>query len=113
LQPTLDRLAEVKEKADAPEVLVCKSLLTRDAEAFAAGLGGMIEARAKRFADETMMPPELATTERHVFMQGLALTLLARQRGISTAAEYPTIPEPLLSLEPSQPLGSDAWQKLD
>jgi hypothetical protein len=113
LQPLLDRLATVTGDPAAPELLVGKALLTGDADAFEAGLGGMIAARAKRFAEETMMPPELAATEQHVFMQGLAMTRLARRRGIRTADEYPTIPEPLLTLEPSHALGDDAWQQLD
>jgi hypothetical protein len=113
LQRTVDRLTEVKEDPNAPEVAVCAALTKGNAELFDAGMAGLLAARAKRFAEEPMTPPELSATEQYVFVQGLALMLLARRHGIRTPNEYPTIPAPLLALGASDPMSGDEWQRTE
>ncbi|MCP3143932.1 immunity 49 family protein [Pyxidicoccus xibeiensis] len=76
-----------------------KGLTLADAEAFEAGLQGMIEEQAawvERQQRSGLFDPYLHKTSAFVFIEGVALVRLARNRALKTEERYRLIPAPAL-----------------
>lgn len=71
----------------------CEALLKGDQDAFDAALEELLVERAAEFRDSgPSRHPERFQTERHVYIEGLALLRLAEERGLRTQPEYRMIP---------------------
>ncbi|MCY1046160.1 Imm49 family immunity protein [Corallococcus sp. bb12-1] len=78
---------------------VARALVTGDADAFNAALEALITQRCKALEAERksgLFDPYFHRTEAHVFVEGISLVRLARQRGLHTLRAYRTLPEPCL-----------------
>ncbi|NMO19040.1 hypothetical protein HPC49_43435 [Pyxidicoccus fallax] len=76
-----------------------KALAAADADAFEAGLLGMVEEQAawvERQQRSGVFDPYLHKTAAYVFVEGAALVQLARHRGLKTQEQYRLIPAPAL-----------------
>ncbi|HEX5753832.1 MAG TPA: Imm49 family immunity protein [Archangium sp.] len=77
----------------SPRLAVCESLSNRDQEAFDAALEDLLVERDAEFRNAgPPLHPQRFHTERHVFIEGLALLRLAEERGLSTQPEYRMMP---------------------
>ncbi|WP_437669527.1 hypothetical protein [Sorangium sp. So ce131] len=79
----------------APRLPMLKGLSGRDQRRFDAGLEQMIEEREQYFERKrgTLVRDAMAyATERHIFLEGAALLVLAEQAGLKTRREYRFIP---------------------
>jgi len=91
----LARLAEAGGGPDDPRVGVCKALIEADSEGFAQAFHALLLARQGEI-DEGVARGEIeelaVVTQRHVYIEGLAMLRLAQARGIATESEYAFCP---------------------
>ncbi|WP_426755749.1 hypothetical protein [Myxococcus sp. Y35] len=72
---------------------VCEALASADQEAFDLALEELLVERAREFKDAGVPShPERFHTERHIFVEGLALLRLAEGRQLRTHPEYKMLP---------------------
>lgn len=77
----------------SPRLAVCEALSHRDQDAFDAALEDLLVERASEFRMAGLpLHPARFHTERHVFIEGLALLRLAEDRGLTTQPEYRMMP---------------------
>ncbi|MBJ6761926.1 immunity 49 family protein [Myxococcaceae bacterium JPH2] len=77
----------------SPRLTVCESLSNRDQEAFDAVLEDLLFEREAEFQNAgPPLHPQRFHTERHIFIEGLALLRLAVERGLSTQPDYRMMP---------------------
>ncbi|HYO56132.1 Imm49 family immunity protein [Archangium sp.] len=91
----LDSLIRSSGDDAAPRVRLCRALLKREPRVFDEALRELLEARASSFRNKVGSLGARDAhfeTERHVFVEGLALLRLAELRGISVEEEYPLLP---------------------
>ncbi|WP_160174601.1 immunity 49 family protein [Archangium violaceum] len=72
---------------------MCEALFVRDQDAFDAALEDLLIERDAEFRNAgPPLHPQRFHTERHVFIEGLALLRLAEDCGLSTQPEYRMMP---------------------
>ncbi len=111
-EQNLARLAGVLEGQASPEHDLCAALVGEDAEGFDAAFTALLNRRRAKFKEILTLPPEVVATEKHVFVNGIGIVLLARGAGLATQEEYPTVPRPLLRLPPHARVAPEAWRRL-
>jgi hypothetical protein len=91
----IEQFERALEGMAAPRLLVLKGLSVRDQGCFDAGIDQMIEEREENFERKrgTLVRDVMGyATERHIFLEGAALLVLAEQTGLQTQREYRFIP---------------------
>lgn len=99
LEGTMQAFERCLDGGESARFDVTRALVTGDADAFNAALEALIEQRDKALAAERksgLFDPYFHRTEAHVFVEGIALVRLARQRDLRTLRAYRTLPEPSL-----------------
>lgn len=87
----LERLRRVEAGAPSVRFALCRALLKRDADAFDEAFWAALDAWDEEvaFQAESINRDEVAhCTEKHVWIEGLALLRLAEYRGIETREQY-------------------------
>ena len=110
-EAVLERFEEVLEGGDAPRLAVCRALFTGDDELFEDGFTGLLANDAERndgLLRQELVEPEVAATEAHVHIEGLALLRLAERKGLVTRHEYPRVPS--LGRSTPRPYTEDGWR---
>ncbi|RKG95067.1 hypothetical protein D7V97_37870 [Corallococcus sp. CA053C] len=90
----LRRMAKLDPEPDARQRL-CRALFEKDASAFEAGLADAVQdhqRRCRELAARRFSPTAEGETERHIFIEGLALLRLARGVGLQTSPEHQLMP---------------------
>lgn len=90
----LERMAKLDPEPDARQRL-CRALFEKDSSAFEAGLADAVQdhqQRCGKLAARRFSPTAEGQTERHIFIEGLALLRLARGAGLQTAPEHRLMP---------------------
>lgn len=80
----------------SPRRLVCEALFSREQNAFDLAFDDLLHERElealEREKSGPLSHPARHHTEKHVFIEGLALLHLAHSRGLKTRSEYPMVP---------------------
>ncbi|RKH46209.1 Imm49 family immunity protein [Corallococcus sicarius] len=77
----------------SPRLAVCEALSKRDQDAFDAALEDLLVERDAEFRNAGLpLHPQRFHTERHVFIEGLALLRLAEECGLRMQPEYRMMP---------------------
>ncbi|MFY2558300.1 Imm49 family immunity protein [Corallococcus terminator] len=115
LRPLLARWEAVLQGDVTCHLVLCQALLTRDTEQFHRALADAIAQRAATFKERKSDggPQDVALTEPHVYVTGLALLRLAELRGMETFREYPTLPRLARIPLGLAPPPTDSWLKPD
>jgi hypothetical protein len=106
LAATLDQLEASLEGGPSQRLPVCRALLARDQAAFDEAFASLLSARRTETnaAKKTFEAEELTfQPESRVFVEGLALLVLADQRGLKTAPEYLPLCPSLARLPATKP----------
>lgn len=101
--------------AEDPRLGICQALLTSDSRRFTEGLALFLSERRNRYvrlATRERIAPELAATEGHFSVEGLALLRLAEQQGLETPESCLHVPSIAREL-PAVRFEPDSWQHLD
>jgi hypothetical protein len=91
----MESLRRAAEGKMTPQLRLCGALLAGDTEGFRTALLDRVREHQETFArkgEGIIADPDEFATERHVFVEGLALKLLARTRGILVDDEDPLMP---------------------
>lgn len=110
-EAVLGRFEEVLEGAHTPRFAVCQAFFSGDSELFEQGFTQLLAEDADRDAgllQKGVVEPEVAATEVHVHIEGLAVLRLAARRGFATRREYPRVPS--LARLSGGPYSADAWR---
>jgi hypothetical protein len=94
-QRALGSLRNAAEGESTPQVQLVAALLARDADNFRRALTARVAEYRKWFArkgEGVVANPDEYATERHVFVEGLALKVLAGKMSIELADEEPLMP---------------------
>ncbi|AUX34389.1 MULTISPECIES: Imm49 family immunity protein [Sorangium] len=95
LPAAIERFEGALEGLRAPRLLALRGLSGRDQGCFDAGIEQMIEERGETFERKrgTLVRDAMGyATERHIFLEGAALLVLAEAVGLETRREYRFIP---------------------
>ena len=91
LEPLLDRFASYLDGEDNPRFSVCRALVERDEEGFAAAFEDFL-ASFEESIQEKIARGQLedvhVLAQRHLSVEGLAILRLADRRGVPTSREY-------------------------
>jgi hypothetical protein len=94
---------------------VCQALNARSAPKFEKAFARLILDRELAMDEALKEPttdPEMKITERHVFIEGLAILRLASTRGLSLERDYRSIPPLALTPSASPYPGPTAWRQV-
>jgi len=95
LDGILSRFEQVLQGSESPRLDICKALSSTDQEAFNDAFQGLLEDRTRTIADQEargQIHDAGYATERHIFVEGLAILNLANKKGLTTQREYPYCP---------------------
>jgi hypothetical protein len=110
-QEILELHEQVLEGADDTRLGVSQALFRGDAQLFEVALLDHLTARKRHFRglmDSGAVSPEIACTEAHLSVEGVALTRLAERKGMATHSDYPQVPSIARDL-PRAAFAPDAW----
>lgn len=94
---------------------ICKALLASDGKAFGEALSLFLSERRdqlRRKMKTERIAPELAATEGHFSVEGLALVRLAERKGLETEEDYLHVPSTAREPFPGT-FRADSWLRLD
>ncbi|MFY0566309.1 Imm49 family immunity protein [Archangium lansingense] len=97
-QQALDRWQRSLAGEESPRLQICQAICATDPTCFGAGMHDLIREREEQHrkkekaGKDLFRDPDRHWTERFIFVEGLALLLLAERAGIATEPEYPCMP---------------------
>ena len=109
----VQRCEQVLEGAGDARLDVCTAFLQDDGTAFHDALCAMLkqdEERGRELLAAGGLPAEVAATEAHFNVEGLALLRLAEMKGFATEREYLTVPS-LARTQASFAFQPEAWKE--
>lgn len=111
LQPLLSRWEAVLRGDVTCHLKLCQALHMRDTPRFNDALADAITQRVATFKEQKndAGPKDVALTEPHVYVTGLALLRLAEFQGMETLREYPTLPRLARVPAGHAPPPPDSW----
>lgn len=116
LDSILERFETALQGIESHKLNICRALYEKEAGNFNASLEALIEERdeeIKRERDGGLpSDPEMLETEAHIYMEGIALVRLARQRDIVVGGEYKFIPSMALVPMTSPFPSPQSWKSI-